>query len=463
MKNKLVRPQPPARRSSLIGEDTLSDQVYGALVSQAPSLGQIYDKGIVFKFLEFFSRNARRSSWTLKLPDLENNPGAHALRSSLRAVSLAYTAHVTKNDSVRYEAYRQYGRSLQRQRTTLMVMPMTSDMAAATNALLAMVILSYFELISGIAPSAWIEHTTAAERLMVMLGPDALRHEIIGQLFYSIRSHSVQRAAIYGQYSPFSEPLWLEQNLAEVLPRRRRSVARNHYDILVEYVLRLSRYVHGYERFSADNGPGTMLEELERLYEHFLTVRGLRLEDAPLLKPKFASEWMRSVGDASHALHPSMHVDFPAMTVCYFHIGAIMLLAHVSVLGRPHYDLAYNAATIIAAGKFLSRPGGSNGVAVLRMMLPFSSIWCFVNDQKVKLEAKKMFVEWSAREGLGGLCGIGFPRPYTLPKTTAVGEASKGKMLEAGTRVRPWGTDSCGHHCSEAEVPKVYENAEQSP
>ena len=144
--------------------------------------------------------------------------------------------------------------------------------------------LSYFELISGIAPLAWIEHTTAAEKLMVILGPEALRHEVIGQLFYSIRSHSVQRAAIYGQYSAFSEQEWQEQNLTELLPRQRRSAARNHYDLLIEYILRLSRYVHGYDSSSADIDADAMLKELENLYAEFLTARGMTAEDAPAIE-----------------------------------------------------------------------------------------------------------------------------------------------------------------------------------
>ena len=49
------------------------------------------------------------------------------------------------------------------------------------------------------------------------------------------------------------------------------------------------------------------------------------------------------------------------------------------------------------------------GFAILRMMLPFSTVWSFVDDDGIRWRARRLFEEWSMREGLGGLCGIGFP------------------------------------------------------
>lgn len=274
----------------------------------------MHEDGLLSRFLEFFSRAARRSSWTLKLPDLKNKPTAHALRSSLRAISLAYFAHVTKDQAIQVESFRHYGYSLARQRLALASLPKPKqtdseagvqnqvDIESATNTLLATVILSYFELICPTTPNtpitssaAYVNHSLAAEQIILLLGPQALSNDIIAQLFFSIRSHAVYRAAVLGKYTEFSEKKWLDA-AAQLVPKQ--SYARSAYDRVTEWVLRLSRLrlrrwssgefhsEHGVILEGAEDEadtPATLLADLQDLYKSFLRVcRNLTIEDVPL-------------------------------------------------------------------------------------------------------------------------------------------------------------------------------------
>lgn len=499
---------------------------------KAPSSQELAEDNILSRFLEFFAARARRSSWTLKLPQLKNNPDAHALRSSLRAVSLAYLAHVTQDRAVQVESLRHYGQSLARQRSALTRLPsffhhlpssvetVSIDVDATTNALLATVILSYFELIcpSGFvqhmpSSTAWINHTLASERLIAMLGPQAVSNDIIGQLFFSIRSHAVYRAAVLGHYTVFGEREWLDAAARQV---PRQSYARTAYDRVTEWILRLCSLrltrskVHDIEirhltaeeaRTEEQDTAGFLLEELKRRYHAFLRCcRQVALEEVPLFM-SISTTPMRSQPATSSPpaeqtsantetptqspriqedvllqrnparvyclttgvlaegpadlsdLHPRLQKLFAAMTTAYFHAAAILLHTYFPEVAQrssadvgkfdtaqlvnddsqreAEWDVLYNARVILAAGKYLSGEGRSNGTAVLRMMLPFSIVWHFcrgangmtagqpalpegqrrdagLEAQLVRLEARKLFSDWCTREGMSGLVSVGF-------------------------------------------------------
>lgn len=161
-----------------------------SVLLRVPNPATMYEENLLHRFLDFFTRGARRSSWLLKLHDLKDNPSALALRSGLRAVTLAYAAHATRDAGVKLAAYKDYGASLNHQRAALTRLQ-TVDYQSAINALLATVILSYFELVCCTTSTAWSQHTTAAEKLITRLGPVALKHDLIPALFYSVRSHAV--------------------------------------------------------------------------------------------------------------------------------------------------------------------------------------------------------------------------------------------------------------------------------
>jgi hypothetical protein len=535
--DKRVR-RPPSR--------DLERRTHPTILSQ-PTRSPLYEDGLLTRFLEFFSRAARRSSWTFKLPRLKDHPSAHALRSSLRAVSLAYFAHITQDRSAQLESLRHYGFSLARQRSALIALPKTYqgrskiaggeiDIDAATNALLATVILSYFELISpgavhlqSASVTAWISHTIAAEQIIVLLGPGALSNDIVGQLFFSVRSHAVYRAAALGHYTVFAEKEWLEAASKHV---PKQSYARSAYDRVTELVLRLSRTkILGshtdHFSFGTDTDDGTedtpkgVVEELRRRYRIFLQIcRRMKVEEIPLFVARRTPARKSSSHDIdTHVgqttdeedmgqdkdvlqqpnpspvdcltmgvlaegpadlrdLHPKLQKQFAAMTTAYFHAAAILVQVYFPDVARSciepprledsicvrgsgptdtrtavawdarktqtegltrgirestsYTDVLHNAKIILAASRYLSPEGKSNGIAVLRMMLPFSVIWNYCRDEtaaveedlseedncgaaarldeghRVRREARSLFSEWCAREGMSGIARVGF-------------------------------------------------------
>lgn len=151
----------------------------------------MHEEILLDRFLGFFVLGARKSSWVLKLPDLRNSSSASTLRSGLRAVTLAYAAHQTQDVRVKVAAYKNYATSLSGQRMALSRLQV-SNSQAAVYVLLATVILSYFELISCTTSEAWSEHTKAAERLITMLDPGLLKHDLMLGVFHSVRSHAVR-------------------------------------------------------------------------------------------------------------------------------------------------------------------------------------------------------------------------------------------------------------------------------
>jgi hypothetical protein len=311
----------PLHRTQSPAETAITVQRRAPSVSTQPSLDGVHEDGLLSRFLEFFSRRARSSSWTFKLPLLKNAPDAHALRSSLRAVSLAYFAHVTQNRSIQVESLLHYGQSLARQRSALarlpnfqqQLIPQTTplnetDVKSALNALLAAIILSYFELISprDLSPympsPAWTQHTLAAERLLVLLGPRSLSNDVIGQLFFSIRSHAVHRAVVFGQYTVFSERKWLEAAARHV---SKQSYARSYFDRATELILRMTRLkIMGKNAMDLDftriqpeeneeddeqdheDTPACLLAELKSRHRAFLArCRKTTEDEAPLFVP----------------------------------------------------------------------------------------------------------------------------------------------------------------------------------
>jgi hypothetical protein len=365
------------------------------MVPTTPVHAPLAEENLLSRFLEFLSKAGRRTSWTLKLPYLKNSPDAHALRASLRAVSLAYFAHTTQDKAAQLESYRHYGDSLVRQRHALANFPEPcstnsdipcrpeSDIEAAKNAVLATVILSYFELVSSEAPysrqacsSGWINHSLAAEHIIVMKGPQCLSDDIFAQLFFTVRSHAVYRAAVLGHYTAFSEEIWLEA-AAQHVPKQ--SYARTVYDRVTEWCLRLSRLRHSGSTHldkhlagsSKESAPGfsdivlAMLGELKRRYDTFMTRcrrvstaecplivyqhlpevehhRISQFDNLPIIGPA-CSVGMQSLppliecmttgmvaeGPANLAdLHPKLQKQFAAMTTAYFHMAVILMQAY---------------------------------------------------------------------------------------------------------------------------------------
>lgn len=328
-------------------------------------------------------------------------------------------------------AYRHYGNALHHQRTALAKLP-SNDYDTAINALLTTVLLSYYELLSGTTLGAWSQHTRAAEKIMTVLGPRALQHELISQLFYSIRSHAVQRAAIQSQCTMFAEDEWLVIGMCHSIPQSR---ARDSYDRMVELILRLCKKRNSGSTSNDTISTSNLLVQLNSYYCQFLATESLTPTDLPLLQYRTtnivpAEEALPAfdTNDIAHAipttLHPNLRKPFSAMALAHFHVALILLHADHTASLCPHctsgpcsaacrpladLDTTQNARIIIATGVYLSDVSlSSNATAVLRMVLPFSVVWRYSQDQDLRWQARTVFERWCKREGLGGLIGVAF-------------------------------------------------------
>ena len=367
------------------------------------------------------------------------------MRSSLRAVSLAYFAHSTKDPRAQVESLRHYGQSLARQRSALLTLSghgqfnadnrgdSEIDLAAAINILLATVILSYFELLSPIgatqsssSSSAWINHTLAAERILVLLAPESLSNKIISQLFFSVRSHAVHRAVVLGHSTVFSE---MESLKAAGKYTPRQSHARNAYDRVTEIILklcRLRRVRHGVSGLPSEEpshhevteedeeSPQSLMNDLKQHYQIFLQrCHGNDDEHLPVFKARAKSRsalstserYTRSIDPLEQALtipkisdpttgalpnsltnlndhHLKLQKPFTAMTTAFFHAAVILNHHNFPECAKTEsdWDTLHNANIILTAVRLLSIRGNSNGTAVLRMMLPISVVWHFLTE-----------------------------------------------------------------------------------
>lgn len=109
-------------------------------------------------------------------------------------MALAYAAQHLHDPAVVTASLEYYGQSLGSHRTSLINIygsGSTPERGAVTEALPVTVLLSYYEMISATTSEAWIKHTLAAEKLILLLGPDGVYDDFLNHLFYMIRSHTV--------------------------------------------------------------------------------------------------------------------------------------------------------------------------------------------------------------------------------------------------------------------------------
>ena len=264
---------------------------------------------------------------------------------------------------------------------------------------------------------------------MTVLGPRALQHELISQLFYSIRSHAVQRAAIQSQCTVFAEDEWLKLGMCHSIPQSR---ARDSYDRMVELILRLCKKRNSRSTSTDNISTSKLLTQLNTYYSQFLSTESLTPTDLPLLQYRTTNiipgdEALPGfdTNDITQAtFHPRLRKPFPAMALAHFHVALILLHADHTASPCPHctsepcsaacrpladLDTTQNARSIIATGVYLSDVSlSSNATAVLRMVLPFSVVWRYSQDQDLRRQARTVFERWCTREGLVGLIGVAF-------------------------------------------------------
>lgn len=245
------------------------------------------------------------------------------------------------------------------------------------------------------------------------MGTDAIREDVfVRQLAVSIRSHAILRASIYRQQTIFSSEPWLGAS-REWTKAQEQSIARDAYDWVTEWILRVSRYRNGHpipdnetKGGGLEHARATFEVELEANYEDFLL--GLEPPIFATSLPLFASTASRDTSKTSArsvpALPASLRKQFPSMAYAHFHAAALL---HQQYFPRHALSCPQNGDWIISVGQYLEQDRNTNATAILRMGFPFAMSWhCASSDDSVRKLARDTFERWCQREGMTGLAVI---------------------------------------------------------
>lgn len=369
-------------------------------------------------FVHYLAHSARRSSWTFSLLSLATDTQPHTLsfRSALNAVSLAHFAHTTSDDVFDVHATREYGRALAYHRQALTRLSVTDAGLEATlkQCLLTCTLLSYYELIAAINPVAWGIHVEACEKLLCIMGTRFIQDDVfVRQLAVSVRSHAILRSTIYAQNTVFASDPWLLA-AQQWTKSQEQSIARDAYDWVVEFVLRMSQFQRDHPR-SPDGKPDprqshageTFEKELQTNYDDFL----LSLEPPvfPACLPLFESSSSSEQGLAPPPVLPTgLRKQFPSMAFAYFHSAALLHRHYYSRPGGP--PQSRNEDWIAGVARYLEQDSRTNATGILRMGFPFAMIWlCSRSSTELRQRFRDVFERWCRREGMLGLGVLIFP------------------------------------------------------
>ncbi|KPI37249.1 uncharacterized protein AB675_1514 [Cyphellophora attinorum] len=366
-------------------------------------------------FVQYLAHSARRSSWTFSLLDLATDTRVDTLsfRSALNAVSLAHFAHTSRDEVFDVHASKEYGRALGYHRQALVNLPQARPpdaRAVLKQALLTSTLLSYYELIAAVNPVAWSNHTAAAEQLLCTMGTKFIWDDLfVRQIAVSVRSHAVLRSTVYQQQTIFATEPWLEAS-REWTKSQEQSIAREAYDWILEWLLRISSYrnaIYNSNRdgthVSSDVARAAFEAELQTNYTDFL----LSLEppifptNLPLFDGSVLSKSAEHGVTSLPALPRALRKQFTSMAFAYFHAAALL---YQVCFPRADVNCGHNAVHIINVGLFLEQDERTNATGVLRMGFPFAMAWLGQkSDERSRQVGRTVFERWCQREGMAGL------------------------------------------------------------
>lgn len=409
------------------------------IIRRSPVPTALYDDTLLFQFLNYFSQHASERTWSAKLPSLISAKNAAAMKTAARAVSLAFAAENIHDPSMAQAACEYYGSSLRYHQASFRAPPGRSICKKkAINALPVTVLLSYFEMIQATSADAWLKHTLAAERLFVILGPNALHDEFLNHLYFIVRSNSAIRCFLLGTQTSLLERSWSQIPMA--LPCGRGTAVFNS---LIDLTMWLSNGINVDSPFThvdpmsydASTLHGT-LNELQRLWVVFGENIGLDTGAHPFLVHMFDDTSRLSMDFAEQSttlvLPPQLQESSAALTCAFFHATAILLLTllHQNQFSGPLSLIAYNSqhtefgdlastkastldnAVLRHSSEVLALTGYLRtqriGCACLRMILPLAIVNRFSPSRWQSDTAETIFRSWSASDGLSGLATFAF-------------------------------------------------------
>jgi len=106
---------------------------------------------------------------------------------------MAFYSKLTGNKDLEFEATRWYSKGLEAQRKKLLDVSTTDhyDMEATNGAVCSAIVFSLFESIISTTPIGWLQHVTAAGRMLDIAGPERCQIGLMHMYFKSVRLSSV--------------------------------------------------------------------------------------------------------------------------------------------------------------------------------------------------------------------------------------------------------------------------------
>lgn len=161
-----------------------------------PSRASIFDNLFIMHFIEFYWNHKfslRRKSWVHVLPEVFASCPSLGIRYSIRAATTAIYGHLSKNESIQSNARRWYTLGLERQRMKIQNVRL-EDTGTTVDVTIVFIALLFvqFEVAMCTQPDAWVPHAIAAERHLVLMGPQKCRAPLVHHIFLILRHWSVR-------------------------------------------------------------------------------------------------------------------------------------------------------------------------------------------------------------------------------------------------------------------------------
>ncbi|RDW75497.1 hypothetical protein BP6252_06639 [Coleophoma cylindrospora] len=335
-----------------------------------------------------------RKPWMMLLPDsLANDVRWPTIRLSLQAASLAQYAVEAAEPGATVQSREMYVQALKLHRRFIrenMGAAMFPSSIALT-AVVANVILAFFEAIRCSHVDAYGFHVSAAAEILEIIGPEQCRSGLLNQLFFTLRSQMAFVSFI--SHAPFKLATrdWTQVLFSD---QTAKPMSERVMDSIIA-LLQIASTCDTAESFDVQDVKVSMFyirSQLEELWTAY-SDRGTSFDQALI-----------SVA-APHS--PINHNPVTILTTVYFNCASL-ILSHLSAtyMGDHLADVTSIAscASILSGIEYLEKQ--SIGCAYMRMMLPLALVSLKSPEVDQQRVARAKIQTWHAQRLMSGLCMV---------------------------------------------------------
>lgn len=193
----------------LIDERVFPTLVHQSFISQQP---QVFKEFVCAAFPTMFFHNEFRFGYGFTFPDwvVKHFGSKHYYDAAVSCLSAEYLAHLTKDPRLHQFSRHKYSQALGAVRHAL-----SSDEASSDALLIAVILLSFYEMNVRTTRDAWIYHSRAVKQLMLKRGIDFYLSGAGRVCHFAYRPFLIAAALYESEPCFLGEDNW--QNLADIL------------------------------------------------------------------------------------------------------------------------------------------------------------------------------------------------------------------------------------------------------